>query len=109
MAALMRCCDIAVSAGGTTVSELFACGVPVIAFSMADNQQGVKNLANHRLLCYAGDTRNGMDELMDRILGIMQELNEDYRTRCQMAKDSHGVVEGLGAKRIAEVPYEMCE
>lgn len=41
MAALMCDCDIAVTAGGTTVYELCALGVPFVCFSYADNQDAL--------------------------------------------------------------------
>ena len=38
MASLMKQCDIAISAAGTTLYELCALGVPTISFTFADNQ-----------------------------------------------------------------------
>ena len=38
MSDIMRKCDIAISAGGSTLYELAACGIPTLAFAYADNQ-----------------------------------------------------------------------
>ena len=38
MASLMASCDLAFSAGGTTLYELCAVGVPSVSYTMADNQ-----------------------------------------------------------------------
>lgn len=51
MAALMSTCDLAFSAGGTTLYELCAVGVPSVSFSMADNQlPGVKAFDDANLI-----------------------------------------------------------
>ena len=38
MSDYMRGCEMAVSAGGTTLFELCACGIPTVCFSFAENQ-----------------------------------------------------------------------
>lgn len=43
MIELMERCDIAISACGSTLYELSACGVPTLGIVMADNQLGINN------------------------------------------------------------------
>lgn len=57
-AALMASCDLAVSAGGTTLCELCAVGVPSISYLMAENQRtAVETYAKRNLIPCAGDIR----------------------------------------------------
>lgn len=39
MSELMQQCDMAVSAAGSTLYELCACGMPTITYVLADNQK----------------------------------------------------------------------
>lgn len=41
MAGLMTACQLAVTAGGTTIYELSVLGVPFVCFSYAENQEGL--------------------------------------------------------------------
>ncbi len=59
MAALMKQCDYAISAAGTTLYELCALGIPAISFTMADNQIIMaETFAETGAVPYAGDIRN---------------------------------------------------
>lgn len=58
VAALMASCDLAVSAGGTTLCELCAVGVPSVSYLMAENQRtAVDTYARLELIPCAGDIR----------------------------------------------------
>lgn len=58
VAALMASCDLAVSAGGTTLCELCAVGVPSISYLMAENQRtAIEAYAKRNLIPCAGDIR----------------------------------------------------
>ncbi len=62
MAEIMNQCELAVSAGGTTLAELCACGIPVICFAIADNQLGsVTGYGNHEVMVSLGDIRDNLD------------------------------------------------
>lgn len=68
----MRNADIAISAGGTTLYELCACGTPTICYSFADNQlDNVKRFSSDDIMIYAGDVRSG-----NVILNIVNETYE---------------------------------
>lgn len=59
MAALMKQCDYAISAAGTTLYELCALGIPAISITMADNQIIMaETFALTGAVPYAGDVRN---------------------------------------------------
>lgn len=101
MAEVMRKCDLAVSAGGTTLSELCACGVPTVAFTMADNQiVGTKAYADADILYYVGDARK--DGLIEKLTDQICTLKEDEEKRIRMSHRSRQCVDGKGAERIAE-------
>lgn len=58
VATLMASCDLAVCAGGTTLCELCAVGVPAISCLMAENQRtAVETYAKMNLIPCAGDIR----------------------------------------------------
>lgn len=102
MATVMRRCDLAISAGGTTLSELCACGVPTIAFSMADNQiEGAKSYAEDKLLIYVGDIRKERDAKLNKIVKVFDELCASKEKRQQLSSKGADAIDGRGAERIA--------
>jgi UDP-2,4-diacetamido-2,4,6-trideoxy-beta-L-altropyranose hydrolase len=104
MSALMQDNDIAVSAGGSTLYELCACGIPAISFSYADNQRmGTQEFHNQGCIYYAGDIRDNAIQCMDNMIARIQELCEDYHLRNELSFKLQGLVDGNGAERIANV------
>lgn len=101
MASVMKQCDLAISAAGTTISELFACGVPTIAFSIADNQLGVRNLAKDGLLLYAGDIRNNIENTVEQIVKVGIKLSRGLEDRKVLSERTHKLIDGKGTCRIA--------
>lgn len=56
MAGLMTACQLAVTAGGTTIYELSVLGVPFVCFSYAENQEGLTEwLGKQEIAGYAGN------------------------------------------------------
>lgn len=131
MASLMASCDIAVSAGGVTLCELAAVGVPTISFSMADNQMtAVENFAKRDLIPYCGDVRGEVDECedvcgeadecedvcgvaderedeafeeaIDKIISKLQEIAKDYSLRQEKSMMMRDYIDGCGVAKIAE-------
>lgn len=100
MRKLISMCDIAVSAAGSTMYEICACGVPAITFSVADNQIiGAAEFDKMGLAINLGDMRV-VDSLVRSILTSISELSRDYDLRCKMANRMQEVVDGYGADRI---------
>lgn len=107
MSELMQSCDIAVTAGGSTMYELCAVGVPIICFSFVDNQEKiVEGFRNRDIVCFGGDyLRQGERMVRDvaahiELLCRNAELRRNY-SRCQKA-----LVDGQGAMRIAR---QLCQ
>lgn len=100
---MMHCCDLGVSAGGTTLTELCACGVPTIAFVMAENQRyGVEVFAKKGLVRYAGDIQKDGSAVTAKIISEVIKLKDDYILRKTMGEKGKEVVDGKGAERIAK-------
>ena len=102
MGSLMRKCRYAVSAGGTTLYELCACGIPTVCFSFADNQQSFTyEMGNHKIMYYAGDARNddniGID-IVHKLCSLLEQPEETKNFVYRMQK----LVDGKGTQRIAE-------
>ncbi|MCL1917798.1 MAG: UDP-2,4-diacetamido-2,4,6-trideoxy-beta-L-altropyranose hydrolase [Peptococcaceae bacterium] len=101
MSQLMLDCDIAVSAGGSTLYELCACGTPTVAFALAENQlDGVASLGNGFMIS-AGDVRESEELCLERILEGISHLVTNYRMRLDFSEKMQHLVDGQGALRIA--------
>lgn len=98
---LMLQCDAAVSAAGTTLYELCACGLPTVTYILADNQmKGASAFAEAGVMPCAGDMRT--DPCF--IKHVFSRLNElkDWKRRQETASKMQTLVDGNGARRLAE-------
>ncbi len=125
MASLMASCDLAISAGGTTLSELCAVGVPAISYLMADNQRtAVETFAAKGIIPCAGDIRpvqihdfaNQNSEILkisssgefpsacviNNILHFMTSMSENKEMRQKSSHAMRAFLDGCGARRIAD-------
>jgi len=103
MSELMLDCDIAVTAGGSTMYELCACGVPSICFSWADNQlPGVKAFSGRGLMESAGDIRGNRETCINTILTHLKEYITNTETRKVHSNNLRKITDGYGAKRLAD-------
>lgn len=107
MSQLMRESDIAVSAGGSTMYELSAVGVPVICFSFVENQERiVRGFAEKNLTCFGGDYLKQGETMLDEVVGNINRLAADFHLRRSLSARLRQMVDGRGAMRIAE---KLCE
>lgn len=98
----MKKADVAVSAGGTTLYELSACGTPTISYSFADNQlDNVKRFQKDNLISYAGDVR--YDKAIEKILHDLDLYMENMPLRMQQSRRMQALIDGKGALRIAKI------
>lgn len=107
MRSLMLGCDVAVSAGGTTLFELCACGVPTVTYVLADNQ--IMNAASFEeagLMLNAGDIRNN-HQLLAHIFEHLEALIQDWPLRQHMAERMQAMVDGNGASRLVKIIQEL--
>ncbi|MBQ7955119.1 MAG: UDP-2,4-diacetamido-2,4,6-trideoxy-beta-L-altropyranose hydrolase [Lachnospiraceae bacterium] len=102
MAGLMQKCDGAVTAGGTTVYELCALGVPMVAFSYAENQkQLVSYLAKLDRGLGAGYLPDEPWEVIENIVCAVAEMATSASRRTELIKTEKSLVDGMGAVRLA--------
>ena len=104
---IMERCDIAVSACGSTLYELAACGVPTLGLVIADNQEGIDNKM-HEL----GIIKNmgWYDKLSkDVVTETLVDLCNHYTVRNEMSSKAKKVVDGDGVKRIVKILMNSIE
>lgn len=100
---LMLRSDICISAGGQTLYELARCGLPTIGVSSAENQTtNLNGLERCGFLRYAGRLTD--KNIFDKIAGHIKVLS-NQKTRKAVSQIGKGVVDGLGARRIAAFIY----
>lgn len=109
MAELMEQCDVAISAGGTTLYELMTVGIPFICFAYVDNQlPATEYLAEQGLACYGGAYHQDPSGTIQRIKQLYHAFLQSIELRKQYSVSEHQVTDGLGAVRIAEHICKEC-
>lgn len=103
MARRMRESDIAVTAGGSTMYELSAAGVPMICFSFVDNQERiVEGFLKRGLVCFGGNYLTQGEGMLEAVAESLARLSADRELRRSYSEKQREAVDGLGAARIAE-------
>jgi UDP-2,4-diacetamido-2,4,6-trideoxy-beta-L-altropyranose hydrolase len=102
MSEWMNCCDVAISAAGTTTYELCACGIPSICLEVADNQEGAVAWEKNGYMSYAGNAAKAMEQCMSRCVELLSEYVGSYELRKKRSERMQDLVDGCGAMRIAE-------
>ncbi len=101
MSVLMRKCDIAISAAGTTLYELCAAGIPSIIFTLADNQlTAAKQFSEKGIMVNLGDCRSN-DRFIASLKDRLKDLMDDPGERKSLSINMQKLVDGQGADRIA--------
>ena len=107
MAALMASCDMAVTAGGSTVYELCALGVPFVCFSYAENQNAIIGFMAEEGIAPSAGRLAGWEEadrrcLEEKICRLMAELAASRESREKYSGRERELVDGNGALRLAQ-------
>ncbi len=102
MAEWMRKCDVAVSAAGTTIYELCACGIPSVCLEIAQNQEGAVTWEREGYMFYAGNAYKDMNQCMEICVESLLKLQNSYKIRKEKSRRMQSLVDGNGARRIAE-------
>lgn len=100
MVSLLESVDLAITACGTTLYQMAACGLPAIGIAIAENQcqQGL-DFARAGLIEYLG-TADSVTET--DLIGAVAQLIQDVDRRQQMADQGQSLVDGCGAFRCAD-------
>ncbi len=110
MAGLMRQCDLAVTAGGTTVYELASVGVPFLCFSCAENQEQLARCVGEKQIAgYAGAYHLDAPGTLAAVRRLAGQLCGDRELRERFCLRGRRMVDGQGARRIAERLIELRE
>ncbi len=103
LSGVMRGCDFAVAAAGSTFYELCAVGVPAVAYYFADNQrQGAEAFARLAGSVSLGDMRRDCWRTeAGKLLADVTRRMRDAGARRTLSEAMHALVDGKGAARIA--------
>lgn len=94
-------CQLAITAGGTSVYELACLGVPMVIVCTAENQWvTAQAVAGMGLAVNLGALEAVGDEMAEREVG---SLMADGERRWEMARRGWAAVDGVGAERVAQV------
>lgn len=97
----MQEADVAISAGGTTLYELCALGVPTISYAFVDNQlDNVNQFQADNIIDYAGDARE--ENIVNKINIYLKQYMKDMELRKKKSLQMQKLIDGKGAERIAE-------
>ncbi len=103
MSDYMRLCEVAVSAGGTTLLELCACKIPTVCFSFADNQIKFANdMGKIGAVKYVGDARK-IEDIENKIVKQLLIFIKNEEERKKYADCMGKLIDGYGTERIADV------
>ena len=107
MAALMAKADLAVGAGGTTVWERCALGLPSLVTTVAENQEKpVSDMAESGYLLFLG--RSG-EVSVDSLYHALEIAIQSPWLLISFARKTQSLVDGSGVDRIAQeiMPHEI--
>ncbi|HOM01302.1 MAG TPA: UDP-2,4-diacetamido-2,4,6-trideoxy-beta-L-altropyranose hydrolase [Acetivibrio sp.] len=100
MSEIMLKSDVAISAGGSTLYELCACGTPALAIVIADNQREMVDMLSSQgyiiNLGWHGELSNM------EILQKIKLLCKDYEKRVSISRKMQRLVDGEGVRRVVE-------
>jgi UDP-2,4-diacetamido-2,4,6-trideoxy-beta-L-altropyranose hydrolase len=104
---LMLSADLAVCGGGQTTYELAATGTPAVAIRLFDNQtRNLAGLSARGILEWVGDVRDA--GLENQVIAALQDLGENPDKRMKMSRAGRALVDGGGARRVAQEVLETC-
>lgn len=101
MCEIMKNCDMAIAACGSTLYELSACGVPTLGIIIADNQQGIANKLNKMNIIKSLGWYDKISK--ENLINNIDKLANDYILRKSLSERASKLVDGKGAERIAKV------
>ncbi len=121
MKTLIESMDLVISAAGSTLYEISACGVPLITYSIADNQLlGAEAFERLGLAVNIGDLRDPKSidhnsvtggelntDAVNRIKTAIDALTLNHENACKMGKQMQEMIDGYGANRMVREILEV--
>lgn len=90
--------DLAISAGGSTLYEFAACGTPVMAFILADNQEFIVHKMDELGYVKNLGWYNQMDDY--QIIDSLKDMINNYQRRKEMSRKGQRLLDGKGSEKI---------
>lgn len=108
MKEIMKQCDVALSATGSTIYEVSALGVPLIAFYFAENQrQGAEMLSEITHVINCGNYADDAGQTVGNAVKTLLKCVKDKEYRETLYHEERCLVDGQGAARIAQALIEL--
>lgn len=112
MAELMSKCQVGITAGGSTIYEMCAVGLPFVCFAYAANQLGLVHFVrNGQFSMYAGKFMSSVDSkkpyVIQTIADKVIEMAENVNVRTESVVKGRSIVDGKGAERLAKALLEV--
>lgn len=99
---LMQCCDVVLTAAGSTVYETCAVGVPMIVFYFAENQrQGACELASLTDVVNTGCFCTEREKTLENAVKALEKCILDKEYRMLLNIQEKRLIDAKGAERIA--------
>ena len=107
MAFIMKKCDLAITAGGSTIYEISSIGVPLICFSYSKNQELSAKYIGDSISDYAGPYDKEPEKTVNRICTLVSSIYQDKQYRKICSDRERAFVDGCGAERIAYILKQL--
>lgn len=108
MKEIMKQCDVVLSATGSTIYEVSALGVPLIAFYFAENQrQGADMLSEITHVINCGNYADDAEQTVGNAVNALLKCVKDKEYRETLYHEERSLVDGQGAARIAQALIEL--
>lgn len=108
MKEIMKQCDVVLSATGSTIYEVSALGVPLIAFYFAENQrQGADMLSEITHVINCGNYADDAEQTVGNAVKALLKCVKDKEYRETLYHEERSLVDGRGAARIAQALIDM--
>ena len=99
----MQRASIAITAGGSTMTELSCMGVPMVCFSFVENQERiVDTFVSKGYVYYGGHYRTEGDIIVAKVCEAVKTLIRDEELRNDYSRKLMKLVDGKGCIRIAD-------
>ena len=103
IAKIMAKCDVLISAASTVLYEACTMGIPTVFFCVADDQvNDAKYFVKEAAFLYAGDARENRIGCFQNVFSSIRDLEVNKSFLKAISEKSYGLIDGFGAKRIAE-------
>ena len=108
MSSLMKDCDLAISANGTTVYELSAIGLPTITFAMVPEQiRSAEALSELGVVDYCGRSYEDQARCLKAIYNRVNYYMEHNDEMIKLAQRAHELIDGNGCQKIVDMILQL--